>query len=93
MERSGDRGTTATIEQTPGSIGYIEYGYAKLTGATSAMLENAAGEFVSPGPESGAAALAGAEFGDAALPGSDVPDLVAWVWDPQGPAPSEFGLR
>ena len=79
-------GITATIAQTPGSIGYIEYGYAKLTGAPSAMLENAAGEFVSPGPESGAAALAGAEFSDGTLPGSDVPDLVAWVWDPQDPA-------
>jgi len=79
-------GITATIKQTPGSIGYIEYGYAKLTGATSALLENAAGEFVSPGPETGAAALAGAEFTDATLPGSDVPDLVAWVWDPQDPA-------
>ncbi len=79
-------GITATIKQTPGSIGYIEYGYAKLTGATSALLENAAGEFVSPGPETGAAALANAEFSDATLPGSDVPDLVAWVWDPQDPA-------
>ena len=79
-------GITATIKQTPGSIGYIEYGYAKLTGATSAMLENAAGEFVSPGPESGAAALASAEFPQGTLPESEVPNLVSWVWDPQDPA-------
>ena len=77
-------GITATIQQTPGAIGYIEYGYAKLTGATSAMLENAAGNYVAPGAESGAAALEAAEFGDGTLPGSDVPDLIAWVWDPQG---------
>lgn len=77
-------GVTAQIKQIPGSIGYIEYGYAKLTKQPTAMLENAAGEFVAPGPESGAAALAGAEFPTGTLPDSDVPNLIAWVWDPAG---------
>lgn len=77
-------GITATIKQTPGAIGYIEYGYAKLTGATSAMLENAAGNYIAAGAESGAAALASAEFGEGTLPDSDVPDLITWVWDPEG---------
>lgn len=77
-------GITATIKQTPGSIGYIEYGYAKLTDQATALLENASGNFVAAGAESGAAALDSAEFGDGTLPGSDAPDLVAWVWDPQG---------
>lgn len=77
-------GITATVKQTPGSIGYIEYGYAKLTGMPTAMLENKSGKFVSPGPESGAAALASAEFPEGNLPGSDVPDLRAWVFDPAG---------
>ena len=77
-------GITATIKQTPGAIGYIEYGYAKLTNTESALLENASGTFVSAGADSGAAALASAEFNDATLPGSDVPDLISWVWDPQG---------
>jgi len=77
-------GITATVKQTPGSIGYIEYGYAKLTGAPSAMLENRSGAFIAPGPESGAAALASAEFPEGNLPGSDVPDLRAWVYDPAG---------
>jgi phosphate transport system substrate-binding protein len=77
-------GITATIKQTPGSIGYIEYGYAKLTGATTAMLENKSGKFVAPGAESGAAALASAEFPEGNLPNSDVPNLIAWVWDPAG---------
>ena len=76
-------GITATIAQSPGSIGYIEYGYAKLTDAKTAVLENAAGNFIAPGAESGAAALSSAEFGDGTLPDSEVPDLVAWVWDPQ----------
>lgn len=77
-------GITATIRQTPGSIGYIEYGYAKLTGTPAAMLENKSGNFVAPGAESGAAALASAEFPEGTLPNSDVPNLIAWVWDPAG---------
>lgn len=55
-------GVTATIMQTPGAIGYIEYGFAKLTGTPMASVENAHGEFVAPGGEGGAKALASAEF-------------------------------
>jgi len=77
-------GITATVKQTPGAIGYIEYGYAKLTKAPVAMLENKEGNFVSPGPESGAAALATAEFPEGNLPGSEVRDLRAWIYDPAG---------
>lgn len=77
-------GVTATVKQTPGAIGYVEYGFAKLTKAPVAMLENKSGAFVAPGPESGAAALASAEFPEGNLPGSDVPDLRAWIYDPEG---------
>jgi len=77
-------GITATVKQTPGAIGYIEYGYAKLTGMPTAKLENKAGKFVSAGPESGVAALAAAEFPTGNLPGSSIPDLRAWVFDPAG---------
>ena len=68
-------GVTATIKQTPGAIGYIEYGYAKLTKANSALLQNAAGNYIAAGDASGAAALANAK-----LPA----DLIAWVEDPSG---------
>jgi phosphate transport system substrate-binding protein len=68
-------GITATIKQTPGAIGYIEYGYAKLTGANSALLENKAGNFVAAGAESGKAALASAKLPE---------DLRVWVEDPEG---------
>jgi phosphate transport system substrate-binding protein len=68
-------GITATIRQTPGAIGYIEYGFAKLTKIPMAALQNKAGKFVEPTAESGAAALATAE-----LP----PDLRAWLPDPAG---------
>lgn len=68
-------GVTATIKQTPGSIGYIEYGYAKLTKALTAELQNKSGKFISASDKSGAAALASAKFvGD---------DLRAWLDDPE----------
>src|SRR5271166_2767172 len=55
-------GVTATIKQTPGAIGYIEYGYAKLTKADSALLQNKAGNYVPAGSEGGAKALASVDF-------------------------------
>ena len=69
-------GVTATIKQTPGAIGYVEYGYAKLTKAATAQLQNRAGQYVAPGDASGAAALAGAELPE---------DLIAWIDDPKSP--------
>jgi len=69
-------GVTATIKQTPGAIGYIEYGYAKLSKAPIALLQNAAGKYVPAGGEGGPVALAGAKF-------PSETDLRAWVDDPQ----------
>ena len=69
-------GVTATVKQTPGAIGYIEYSYAKLTKADVALLQNKSGKYVEAGGAGGAAALA-----DAKLPA----DLIAWVEDPQRP--------
>lgn len=77
-------GVTATIKQTPGAIGYIEYTYAMATKQPMAILQNKAGKFVSAGDEAGMAALAGAEFPAKKLPDSDVPDLRVWVSDPAG---------
>ena len=68
-------GVTATIKQTPGAIGYIEYGYAKLTKLPMASLENKSGKFVKPSLESGQAALANVEMPE---------DLRAWLPDPEG---------
>lgn len=70
-------GITATVAQTPGAIGYIEYGFAKLSNTPFALLENKSGEFVKAGGEAGQAALASADFsGD---------DLRIWVTDPTDP--------
>jgi len=68
-------GVSATIKQTPGSIGYLEYAFAKFAKLEIAQVQNKAGQFVSPGGEGGPAALAGVQ-----LPA----DLRAWVSDPDG---------
>ena len=42
----GNEGVTASIMTTPGSIGYIEYGYAKSQKMPMAVLENKSGKYV-----------------------------------------------
>lgn len=69
-------GVTATIKQTKGSIGYIEYSYAKLAKVESAALQNRAGQYVAAGGDGGEQALAAAK-----LP----PDMRLWLSDPEGP--------
>ncbi|MFT3922798.1 MAG: phosphate ABC transporter substrate-binding protein PstS [Myxococcales bacterium] len=69
----GNEGVTASIELTPGSIGYVEYGYAKLEQLPMAALENHAGRFVAPDARSGQAALS-----DMTLP----VNLIGWNTDP-----------
>ena len=68
-------GVTATVRQTPGAIGYIEYGFAKLAKVDFAQLQNKAGNYVVPNAESGAEALAAVKMPES---------LVAWLPDPDG---------
>jgi phosphate transport system substrate-binding protein len=60
MTAYGNEGVSARIALSENSVGYVEYGFARRLGLKVALLENAAGAFVGPTPESGAAALAGA---------------------------------
>ena len=53
----GNEGVSASITTTPGSIGYIEYGYAKGVKLKMAALENKAGKYVEPTIASGQAGL------------------------------------
>ncbi|MXS85553.1 phosphate ABC transporter substrate-binding protein PstS [Nitrosomonas sp. HPC101] len=66
-------GITATVRQTPGAIGYIEYSFAKLAKIGSALLENKEGKFVAPG--NSAETLAAIK-----IPA----DMIAWEPDPDG---------
>jgi len=58
----GNDGVSAFVQQTAGSIGYVEFAYAKRNGSAYALLRNRAGAFVSPGSESFAAAAEGADW-------------------------------
>jgi phosphate transport system substrate-binding protein len=71
----GNDGVTALVKQSPGAIGYVEYGYAKNNKLPFASLENKSGQFVTATTASGAATLATTKF-----PG-DI--LRAWPSDPE----------
>jgi len=66
-------GVTATVKQTRGAIGYIEYSFAKLSKADIALIENKAGKYVGAGGEAGMKTLASAK-----LPA----DMRLWITDP-----------
>ena len=71
----GNDGVTALIKQTPGTIGYVEFGYAKQNSLSMAELQNKAGKFVAPTAKSGASTLASVEFPE---------NLRIWPSDPAG---------
>ncbi|MCE0499553.1 MAG: phosphate ABC transporter substrate-binding protein PstS [Methylacidiphilales bacterium] len=73
----GNDGVAALIKQTAGTIGYVEYGYAMQVHLPMATLQNQAGKFIAPSPDSGSAALAQVD-----LPAN----LRAFVTDPTGDA-------
>jgi phosphate transport system substrate-binding protein len=60
----GNDGVAALIQLTPGSIGYLEYGYAELAKLSMAVLQNYHGEYVEPSPQTGLLALEGAKIPD-----------------------------
>jgi phosphate transport system substrate-binding protein len=55
----GNEGVSATVNQTPGAIGYTELGYATINKMAYGQVRNSAGKFVSPTLESVTAAAAG----------------------------------
>jgi phosphate transport system substrate-binding protein len=71
----GNEGVTASVTTTPGSIGYLEYGYAKGQNLPMIELENKAGKYIKPTNESAQSSLAAVELPE---------NLIAWLPDPQG---------
>jgi phosphate transport system substrate-binding protein len=65
----GNEGVSATVQQTPGAIGYTELGYALINKMSFGQVQNKAGTFITPSIEAVTAAAAGAmsEMG----PGTD----------------------
>ena len=58
----GNEGVAANVTRIKGSIGYVEYAYAKKNGVPYLQMQNKDGNFVSPSAESFAAAAAGANW-------------------------------
>jgi phosphate transport system substrate-binding protein len=58
----GNEGVSAFVTRIPGSIGYVEYSYAKQAKLPYASMQNAAGNFVEPDDATFRAAAAGAEW-------------------------------
>jgi phosphate transport system substrate-binding protein len=71
----GNEGITAQVQQNKGSIGYIEYGYAKQNGLQFASLENKAGVFIEPSEKSAQATLSSAKMPE---------NLRVFMTDPEG---------
>ena len=58
----GNEGVAAFVSRLPNSIGYVEYAYVKQNKMTYAVMQNAAGTFVSPDDLTFKAAAAGADW-------------------------------
>jgi phosphate transport system substrate-binding protein len=71
----GNEGITAQIQQNQGSIGYVEYGYAKQNGLKFASLENKAGAYIEPSDKSAQATLSAVKLPE---------NLRAFIVDPVG---------
>ncbi len=58
----GNEGVAANVTRVKGSIGYVEYAYAKKNNITYLQMMNKDGQYVAPSEKSFAAAAAGADW-------------------------------
>jgi phosphate transport system substrate-binding protein len=56
----GNEGVSATVQQTPGAIGYTELGYALINKMSFGQVQNKAGSFITPSIDAVTAAASGA---------------------------------
>jgi phosphate transport system substrate-binding protein len=77
----GNESVTGQVKQTPGAVGYIELAYARQSKLPTALLQNAAGQFVAPTAD---AATAAAEQTVAKLPANS--DYRVSIVNSPGPA-------
>jgi phosphate transport system substrate-binding protein len=101
LAAKGSEGVAGQVKQLPGGIGYAELAYADQNKIPFADLKNAAGNFISPAPDSVSAALATAKIpddfrfsmvnapGDKAYPISGA----SWVLVYQKPKNAENGAK
>ncbi|MGI4935964.1 MAG: phosphate ABC transporter substrate-binding protein PstS, partial [Janthinobacterium lividum] len=58
----GNEGVAANVQRIKGSVGYVEYAYAKKNNMSFTQLKNRDGQFVSPDDDTFKAAAAGADW-------------------------------
>ena len=63
----GNEGVSAFVQRIPAAIGYVEYAYAKQNKMTYVVMQNAAGNFVSPDDSTFKAAAADADWSKSAF--------------------------
>lgn len=84
----GNEGVSQYVRQIPGSIGYVEYAYAKKNSISFAQLQNASGKWVQPNAETFGAAAATADWASAKdfnvimtnAPGDQAWPITATTW-------------
>ncbi len=64
LKGKGNPGVAGLVARTPGSIGYVEYAFARKNNLKSAEIQNKKGEFVAPSLQSANAALSSVNFPD-----------------------------
>ena len=95
----GNEGVSGLVQQTPGSVGYVELVYALQNKITVGSVQNSAGTFVVPSVASVTAAAAGAaanmppdfRVSITNAPGADAYPIASFTWmllyeDPQDKA-------
>ncbi|MFK3796906.1 MULTISPECIES: phosphate ABC transporter substrate-binding protein PstS [unclassified Pseudomonas] len=84
----GNEGVAAYVKQIKGSIGYVEFAYAKTNNIAYAKMQNAAGKVVEPSAKTFAAAAATADWASAKdfnlimtnAPGAEAWPITATTW-------------
>jgi phosphate transport system substrate-binding protein len=84
----GNEGVSQYVKQIPGSIGYVEYAYAKKNTIAWVDLKNSSGQFIVPSADSFAAAAATADWASAKdfnvimtnAPGAQAWPITATTW-------------
>ncbi|MFF7705926.1 phosphate ABC transporter substrate-binding protein PstS [Pseudomonas sp. NPDC007930] len=84
----GNEGVAAYVKQIKGSIGYVEYAYAKSNSLSHTQLKSAGGQFLEPSAKAFAAAGATADWKNAKdfnlllvnAPGADAWPIAATTW-------------
>jgi phosphate transport system substrate-binding protein len=64
LQGKGNPGVASTVKQTPGSIGYVEFSFAKQNNISMAAVQNKKGQFTMPTLEATQEALSTIKFPD-----------------------------